>query len=80
MPPCQDVSPRRRVTSSEERELLVAATRLKDAENEAEVRRAQRDQLIADLLDANARLPDIAEILRLTPKAIRDARDRARER
>lgn len=78
MAPCGDVSPRRRVTGDEERELLAAAARLKHAENEAEVRRAERDQLIADLLDANARLPDIAEILGLTPKAIRDARDRAK--
>jgi hypothetical protein len=37
---------------------------------------SDRHQLIADLLDANARLPDIAEILGLAPKAIRDARAR----
>ena len=73
-----DVSPKRRVTGVEERELLAIAAKLKATEEEAERLRSERDHLIADLVADNARLADIAEILEPTPKAIRDARDRAR--
>lgn len=72
------VSPKRRVTSAEEHELLAAADKLKTAEVEVVRARRDRDQLIAELLDANARAPDIAEILRLTLKAVHEAAARAR--
>lgn len=68
----------RRVTSAEERELLAIAQKLQRAKANVDDLRAERDQLIADLLHANARISDIAEILELTHKAVRDARDRAR--
>lgn len=72
------VSPKRRVVASEEHELLAAAGKLKAAETEADRLRAERDHLIADLLDDNARLVDVAAILGLSPKAVRDAAARAR--
>jgi len=74
-----DVSPKRRVTGVEERELLDIAAKLKAVEDEAERLRGERDQLIADLIADNARITDIAEILDLSHKAVRDARDRAGE-
>jgi DNA-binding NarL/FixJ family response regulator len=77
---CRDVSPKRRVTGSEEQELVAAAAKVKAAEAELEQRRTERERLIADLVDSNARVGDIAEILGLSTKAVRDARDRAHER
>lgn len=68
----------RRVTGREEAELLDVAGRLKTAEDEVERVRAERDELIADLMDDQARVSDIAEILGLTQKAVRDSRDRVR--
>jgi len=67
------------VTGVEERELLDIAAKLKAVEDEAERLRGERDQLIADLIADNARITDIAEILDLSHKAVRDARDRAGE-
>jgi DNA-binding NarL/FixJ family response regulator len=77
---CRDVSAKRRVTGSEEQELVAAAAKVKAAEAELEQRRTERERLIADLVDSNARVGDIAEILGLSTKAVRDARDRAHER
>jgi DNA-binding NarL/FixJ family response regulator len=74
---CTGVAARRRVTAQEERELLKAAAKLKAVEDQIEQRRRERDQLIADLLDSGARVVDIAEILKITAKAVRDARERA---
>jgi hypothetical protein len=73
------VSPRR-VTGAEERELLDAADAIRRAEAAVIDARAKRDQLIADLIDHQARIGDIAEVLSLTRKAVRDARDRANQR
>lgn len=67
----------RRVTAAEEHELLDAAHRVERARAELDAELAARDQLIAELIRANARVSDIAEILGLTRKAVRDARDRA---
>ena len=50
----------------------------KRAEHAVEVYRLERDRLIADLLDDNARAADVADILALTPKAVHDAAERAR--
>lgn len=59
---------------------MAAAAKVKAAEAELEQRRTERERLIADLVDSNARVGDIAEILGLSTKAVRDARDRAHER
>ena len=67
----------RRITHAEERELLAVAQRLEQAKSNVDAIMAERDQLIADLIHANGRISDISEILGLTHKAIRDARDRA---
>jgi hypothetical protein len=70
----------RRVTGAQERELLAVAELVERAKAALANAIAERDQLIADLIEQNARVSDIAEILQLTPKAIRDARERARQR
>jgi hypothetical protein len=68
---------KRRVTADEERELLAAAARLNRARAAWDTALAERDELIASLADDGSRLSDIAEILGMSTKAIRDARDRA---
>lgn len=70
----------RRVTGAEERELLKAAERLRRAEAAADEARAARDRLIADLLDSNARVSDLSEILGISDTGLRQARDRAHNR
>lgn len=70
----------RRLTGREERDLLDLAERITAAEQEAERVRAERDELIADLIDSGARIVDIADVLGLTRKAVDDARHRALRR
>lgn len=72
------VSPRR-LTGAEEQELLKVAARLEAADNEAAQARAERNRLVLELVDSKVRIVDIADVLKLSPKAIMDARDRARE-
>jgi hypothetical protein len=71
--------PPQRLTGDEERELLEAAGRLAAAEGEVARLRAERDRLIAELLDSGARIVDVADVLGVTRKAVQDARERARE-
>jgi len=70
--------PKRRVTGREEAELVSVATELAAAEEQAAQLRVQRDELIVQLLETNARVADIAEILGMSLKGVRDARDRSR--
>ena len=68
--------PKRRVTGDEERDLLAAAARVDRARAEWDSALATRDQLIAELIETGARLTDIADVLGLSTKAVRDARAR----
>lgn len=68
--------PKRRVTGHEERDLLVAAARVDRARAAWDGALASRDQLIAELIETGARLTDIADVLGLSTKAVRDARAR----
>ncbi|HTX32241.1 MAG TPA: hypothetical protein VMD09_12740 [Solirubrobacteraceae bacterium] len=70
----------RRLTGKEEAELLEAAKRLAAAQAEEERLLADRDRLIADLLEDGVRMVDVADVLGLTRKAVYDARERARGR
>lgn len=70
------VSPRR-VTNAEAEELLAAVRKETERKAAWQEALADRDQLIADLAHANARISDIAEITGLTSQGVRDARDRA---
>ena len=72
--PCT-MSPRR-LTGAEERELLRAAGDAKAAAGEAANALARRDRLIAELIDGGCRIVDIADVLGLSAKAVRDARER----
>lgn len=71
-----NMSPRR-LTGAEEMELLAAADQAKEAAAEARRLLAKRDHLIAELIDSGCRIVDIASVLDLSVKAIRDARERA---
>lgn len=73
-----EVSPRR-LTGAEEAELLNAVRRLKASQAETGRRRAERDRLILDLVESNVRIVDVADVVKMTRKAIREAMDRARE-
>lgn len=73
--PCA-VSPRR-LTGAEEQELLSASAAAEAAATEAARVLAQRDHLIAELIDGGCRIVDIADVLGLSAKAVRDARERA---
>ncbi len=66
----------RRLTGSEETELLSAAERLAAAEAQADRLRRERNRLIAGLIDSGARIVDVADVLEMSTKAVRDARDR----
>lgn len=71
-----DVSPRR-LTGKEEAELVEAARRLQGAEGEASRLLRDRDRLILEVVQAGARVTDVADVLNLTRKAVYDACDRA---
>jgi DNA-binding NarL/FixJ family response regulator len=70
------VSPRR-LTGSEESELVAAADRLKAAERRAGELMRERDRLIADVVQAGARVKDVADVLNLTRNAVYAAVERA---
>ena len=78
MLPSPDVSPRR-LTGAEEAELVEAVQTLKQSHAQTERARADRDRLILDLVESNARIVDVMDVVGLTRKAIREAMDRARE-
>jgi hypothetical protein len=67
----------RRLTGAEESELTAAAVRLKDAETDVERLMRDRDRLIAELVQAGARITDIADVLGLTRSAVYGAVERA---
>jgi hypothetical protein len=70
----------RPLTGAEQRQLERAADRAKAAKTSYEQALADRDVLISDLLAGGVRAVDVAYVLELTPKAIADARARARLR
>ena len=69
------VSPRR-LTGQEEAELLEAARRLKAAEDEAGLLLTRRDRLIAELVQAGARVTDVADVLNMSRNAVYAAVER----
>ncbi len=70
------VSPRR-LTGKEEAELVHAAERLQTAETTVDEVMRARDRLIADVVQAGARVTDIADVLNMSRSAVYDAVDRA---
>lgn len=58
--------------------LLAAASALAVAETEVIERRAERDRLVAKLVDDGVRQVDVGDALGLSRKALGDARDRGR--
>jgi hypothetical protein len=73
-----DVSPRR-LTGKEEADLVRVVHRLKASQAETDQIRAERDRLILELVESNARIIDVADVVQMTRKAIREAMDRARK-
>lgn len=69
------VSPRR-LSGKEETELLEAAARLKAAETEVGRMLAERDRLIADVVQAGARVTDVADVLNMSRNAVYAAVER----
>jgi hypothetical protein len=72
----REVSPRR-LSGSEEAELVAAADRLKAAERRVDELMRERDRLIADVVQAGARVTDVADVLKLTRNAVYAALERA---
>lgn len=70
------VSPRR-LTGKEESELLAAAERLRTGERDVEHLLRERDRLIADVVQAGARVTDVADVLSISRTAVYDAVERA---
>jgi len=70
----------RRLTGTEEAEIIEATRRLGAAQAEAERLSAERDALIAEIVQAGARVSDIAGVLGVTRTTIYAAVDRARQR
>jgi hypothetical protein len=70
------VSPRR-LTGKEEGELLEVVERLKAAEAGVGQLMHERDRLIADVVQAGARVTDVADVLNLSRSAVYDAVERA---
>ncbi len=70
----------RPLTGVEQRKLAQLGNRTKAKKGEYERALADRDEYIRHLLDRNVRAVDIAYILKVTPKAVADARDRKRGR
>jgi hypothetical protein len=73
-----DVSPRR-LTGKEEAELVKVVDRLKASQTETDRIRGERDRLILELVESNARIIDVADVVQMTRKATREAMDRARK-
>ena len=71
-----NVSPRR-LTGAEESELLAAAERLRTAERDVEHLLRERDRLIADVVQAGARVTDVADVLSISRTAVYGAVERA---
>jgi DNA-binding NarL/FixJ family response regulator len=71
-----DVSPRR-LTGKEEAELVEAAQRLANSEEETARLLRERDRLILEVVQAGARVTDIADVLHMTRSAIYAAVERA---
>jgi transposase-like protein len=70
----------RRVTHTEEVELLDHQAALKAAEEEVDRRRGARDRLVLELVESKCRAADIAEILEMDRSAVYVMLDRARGR
>lgn len=70
----------RRLTGEQEMRLLAAQSRVDAADKLREQAYADRDALIAELVDANYRAADIADVLGRTRNAVYLARERARGR
>ena len=70
----------RRVRRDEEDELVAIATHIARTRDELDVLLVRRDQLILDLVDAQARVTDIADILQISVPAVYHALRRAKAR
>jgi hypothetical protein len=70
----------RPMNRQEEAELLKAANRAAAAKERYEELLAERNRLIADLMAGEVRATAIADLLKMTPRAVRDAQNRARGR
>lgn len=70
------VSPRR-LTGKEEAELVDAAKRLATTESRVAELLRDRDRLIAEIVQAGARVTDVADVLNMSRSAVYDAVDRA---
>lgn len=70
------VSPRR-LTGAEEAELVAAAKRLQTAEDAVSPLMLARDRLIAEVVQAGARVSDVADVLNMSRNAVYDAIKRA---
>ena len=70
----------RRVRRDEEDELVAIATQIARTRDELDVLLVRRDQLILDLVDAQARVTDIADILQISVPAVYHALRRAKAR
>jgi DNA-binding NarL/FixJ family response regulator len=69
----------RRLTREDEDELLQVAGRIEQSERDHRLLLAERDQLIARLLEQGRRTTDIADVLGMSRAWVAAARDRARE-
>ena len=72
----ESVSPRR-LTGAEEAELLKAAGHLENAEAASADLMLARDRLIAEVVQAGARVSDVADVLNMSRNAVYDAIKRA---
>lgn len=68
------------MSRQEEAELLKVAGRTTAAKEAYEEHLAERNRLIADLMAGEVRATAIADLLQMTPRAVRDAQNRARGR
>lgn len=66
----------RRLSGKEEAELLDAVERLKAAESEVARLFGERDRLIADVVQAGARVTDVADVLNMSRNAVYAAVER----
>ena len=67
----------RRLSGKEEAELLAAVERLNAAEGEVARLFRERDRLIADVVQAGARVTDVADVLSMSRNAVYAAVERA---
>ena len=68
----------RRLTGREEAEVIAAAERLAAAEREVERLIRERDRLILEIVEAGARVTDLANVLGVSRSAIYDSVTRAK--